>query len=274
MYTLHLDEAAKSPDQHKFFYMGGVVTHGNQMAEAAKGIELIREKYGFAKTDKFKYATSSRPSHMDTATWNDAKSEALSLVKELNIQIMVTLIHHRIRNRDPKKATVWPMENLIRAFHKEILEPKNTYGNVCLDRVEEGWAYTELARIAQGRIKWGEVEIGFPRIVHYSYTSEGLSHFNSIVDIALGSVFLCCENAFKDSPRSKEVTELIWPKIYPCMARGNTSDLVEGTGLIFQPRISDVGHIPYKLDYQRVHDYLYEHRFSDANKVETPLPES
>ncbi len=123
-----------------------------------------------------------------------------------------------------------------------------------MDRVDESWAYSEVERMAQGQIKYGESEIGFPRIIHYSYTSASSSNFNSLVDIALGSTRLCCENAFLTTPRSQEVTQKVWPKIYESLVKHPRENSALGVGLKFQPE--EVKSAAYRADYEKLQRYL------------------
>ena len=257
MFTFHVDETGKSGST-KFFYIGGLVADDEQMIAGSQGVQEIREKYGYRETDLFKFTTNSRPRHLSIEDWTDSKNEAISLVRELDIKVLVTLVHHGIaKPLERREGVIWNLENLLRHYSNLFLQEEP--GAVCLDRIEENWGHEELAKIAESQIEFGNKLIGIPNIVHFSFTAARFSKFNSLVDIALGSFHLCCENAFyPENTRKTTVTQQILSELYPCLPRSFDKNLAWRQGVLPQPMGSMKAE--YQADYDRVKDYLGSNR--------------
>lgn len=255
MHTFHVDETGRSGNT-TFFYMGGLVADENQFIAGTKGVAAIRDKYGYRDTDLFKFTSNSRPDHLAVGDWTASKAEALELIDNLGIKLMVTMVHHKIAQPlQRNKGVTWNMENLFRHFAKTFL--RENPGAVCLDRIDEHWGHTELEKIAQSQIGYGEKLIGIPEIIHYSFTSARFSKFNSLVDIALGSFHRCCENAFQeDDQRRSDTTKKLLERVYPFLAKDPSRGVAKGYGVYPQPL--KVGPA-YRGDYAKVFDYLTAH---------------
>ncbi|OFL17747.1 hypothetical protein HMPREF2785_07280 [Corynebacterium sp. HMSC067D03] len=255
MYTFHVDETGRSGNT-TFFYLGGLVADEEQFIAGTKGVAAIREKYDYGDTDLFKFTSNSRPDHLTFAEWTASKSEALELINKLGIKLLVTMVHHKIANPLKRNEGVtWNMENLFRHYAKSFL--RENPGAVCLDRIDENWGHTELEKIAQSQIEYGEKLIGIPQIIHFAFTSARFSKFNSLVDIALGSFHRCCENAFDgDEQKRSDTTRKLMKHLYPCLAKDPVKGVTKGYGLYPQPL--NVGPA-YIGDYEKVYDYLKTH---------------
>lgn len=194
---------------------------------------------------------------MSTEDWTASKREALELIKELDIKFLALYIHHSIAN--PLKRTegvVWNMQNLFRHYAKIFLQDEP--GAVCLDRVDEKWSNNEIAKIAQSQIPYKDEIIGIPEIIHYSFTDHRFSHFNSLVDIALGTFHYCCESAFAENKDERiEKVETMLSLVYPCFARDEPTGLVTGTGLLQQPNSPAS---KYEHEYSTLQAFLAEHK--------------
>ncbi len=257
MHTFHVDETGRSGNTN-FFYIGGLVANEKQFVAATARTKKIRDKYGYKETDKFKFSTNSRPSHMSIGDWTASKKEALELINELDIKFLTLYIHHKIANPLKRPEGVkWNMENLFRHYARLFLQDEP--GAVCLDRVDEKWIHNEVAKIAQRQIPYKNETIGIPEIIHYSFTDHRFSEFNSLVDIILGTFHYCCESAFADNKSERiETVKTMLGLVYPCFARDKTTGLATGAGLLQQP-ITPAAAI-YQQEYSTVQTFLAEHK--------------
>lgn len=257
MFTFHVDETGKSGST-KFFYIGGLVADDEQMIAGSQGVQEIRQKYGYQETDLFKFTTNSRPNHLSIGDWTDSKHEAICLIRDLELKFLVTMVHHKIaKPLERPQGVIWNLENLLRHYSKLFLT--ELPGAVCLDRIEENWGHEELAKIAENQIEFGNQLIGIPNIVHFSFTAARFSKFNSLVDIALGSFHMCCENAFDPTNTHKSaITQQILSELYPCLPKSPDTNLAWRHGVFPQPMGSMKAE--YQADYDRVYEYLGSNR--------------
>lgn len=225
MYWLHTDETNVGRGHGKFFIYGGLVTTPKQMTEAHARVEQIRRKYGFSKSDTFKFDTNTRPKSISIADCTSAKKEAIAATADLDIKMIVTAVHHAVaKNKSDDDRGIWALQNLCSHFNFRYLEPQSIYGAVCVDRLPERYSYKQFEAMFRAEIDFGKAKFNLPRIIHYSATSEGASHINSLVDITLGSFRYCANAAFSENQRQKEVAKEIGPQLSQILWTGHSSN--------------------------------------------------
>ena len=256
MYTFHIDETGRSGNT-KFFYIGGLVAHEDQFIQAVKGVGDIRDQYGYEDTDLFKFSTNTRPHKMDRHKWTSSKSDALRLIDQLGIKFVATYISHEVaRPLERAQGTIWNLQNLMRHYARLYL--RDTPGAVCMDRIDEKWGNDEIAKIAQHRIEYKDSYIGIPEIIHFAFTDARFSKFNSLVDIALGSFQLCCENAFKEPTYHREqTTQTLLEFLAPIFAKDTETGYIKGAGAYPQPSTIKAPNI--KKEYDELSSYIVRH---------------
>lgn len=80
MYLMFGDEADKDQTAgKKFFVYGAIFVPSNNIASLHNDIERLRAASGFAPTDSFKSATSSRPKGMTAEKHREAKDALMKL---------------------------------------------------------------------------------------------------------------------------------------------------------------------------------------------------
>lgn len=229
------------------------------MSEAHPRVLEIRQKYGFRDGDSLKCHTRSRPKHVEVEQWTSAKSEIIDLALDLDLTMMVNAIHHRIMaSKDSQTKAVWALENLTKHFSDSFLADRDSSGAVCIDRMPDNYAFGQIEKMMQAQIDRNGAKVGIPRIVHYSFTSEGASHFNSIVDICLGTLRFCCTAAFDRKERSTQISREVFPKLYRLLHKDPRTNLANGAGLFFLPIVVHADSI--RARYDQLSRFLQEHK--------------
>ncbi|WP_407559293.1 hypothetical protein [Mycobacterium paraintracellulare] len=239
MYWLHTDETNTELSQSKFFIYGGLIATPDQMKDAHERVVNIRSKYGFAHTDEFKFNTRSRPEHIAFADWTAAKSEAIQAVGDVGIRMLVYLVNHGVaKGKTEEDKLTWAMNALFAHFGLRFLSQMDSHGAISIDRLPPSYSHSHLESLFINGVTVGSREVKIPRVIHYSVTSVGASHINSLVDITLGAFRFCVNvasesggNADKAAEIMSSICKIMWSK-----ANGEDQGRIRDYGLILYPK--------------------------------------
>jgi hypothetical protein len=214
LYWLHTDETNADRKQGRFFIYGGLVATADQMANAHEMVCDIRGRYGFRPSDSLKFHTRSRPADVSHEDWTSAKSDAISGAANLGMKMIVTVVHHDIAaKKSDETRAVWALENLAHHFGHRFLSKHGSFGAICIDRLPESYSYPQLERMFRSELEINGSPREIPGVIHYSVTTEGASHINSLVDICLGSFRFCANAVFEDSERKETIACEMFPTL-------------------------------------------------------------
>lgn len=260
VYWLHTDETNTELSQSKFFIYGGLIATPDQMVEAHDRVVTIRSKYGFLDTDQFKFHTRSRPTQLSIEDWTAAKAEAIKAVGDIGMRMLVYLVNHGVaKGKSDEVKLTWAMNALVAHFGMRFLSQTDSYGAVSIDRLPESFSYDHLESLFIAGVTMGTRTEKIPRVIHYSVTSVGASHMNSLVDITLGAFRFCVNIASGSSGNPDRALEImsgirtiLWSK---------ESDPDAG-------QIRDYGLILYPKDVRAPHlSKEYESLVENLNKL-------
>lgn len=222
MYLLQADETNVDASQGDFFIYGGVALPVARLRDVHDAVQEIRQKYGFAKEDQFKFNTHTRPLEMSIADWTAAKAEVLERAANLDVDLIVYVVHHGIAvGVDPHLRMSYALNALIAHYDMRYLAEKSARGVVSIDRLDESFGYNYLRSRFQSPLELPDGRSpSLDRVLHYSMTCDGASHLSSVVDIAIGAVRYCVNSAGgkgRDSVAQKmfpAVARLMWHKMH------------------------------------------------------------
>lgn len=239
MYLLQADETNVEASQGNFFIYGGVVLPVSRLRDVHDAVERVRKKYGFAAEDQFKFNTHTRPAEMSVADWTAAKAEVLERASELDVDLIIYVVHHGIAaGADAGTRMSYALNALIAHFDLRYLSEKGSHGIVSLDRLDEAFGYGYLRSRFQSPLDLPDGRSpSLERVLHYSMTCDGASHVSSLVDIAIGAVRYCVNTAAgkgRDDVAQKmfpAIAQLMWHKM-----RGDVMK-VGGYGFLMYPKV-------------------------------------
>lgn len=237
MYWLHTDETNVGRNSGKFFIYGGLVSTVTQMVGAHHKVEAIRKKYGYRSGDSFKFDTNKRPTSVSVTDCTAAKQEAMRAVADLGIQMIVTAVHHDVaKNKTDDERGIWALQNLSLHFNSRYLRPIREFGALCVDRLPDHYAYSQFDAMFRSQIDFGSSKLELPNIIHYSATSHGASHINSLVDITLGGFRYCANAAFSEDARQKSAAQKIGPQLSKILWTGHQQTQYTTNGIKIYPK--------------------------------------
>lgn len=253
MYWLFTDETNLDPAQGRFFIYGGLILHADQLVEAHDAIVKIRQKYGYGDNDQFKFQTASRPAHISIEAFAKAKEEAIVAASDVGgILLTYVVLHDIARSNERHKTLEFALNVVLAHFDMRFLTEQNDFGVVCLDRVQESFGYPFLrAKFQDGLNLPDGRSPRLGRIMHYSMSCDGASHFSSMVDIALGG-FRYCVNAAAGIGKG-ETAAKIFPPLAKMMWHERKPDgthQIGGYGFLAYPKV--IRAEQYKAQYREL----------------------
>lgn len=267
MHWLHTDETNLEPSQGTFFIYGGLIATPEQMVGAHTLVRDIRSKFGFRPQDSFKFQTASRPKHISIEDCSEAKREAITGACSLGIKMMAYVVHHQItKSKSKDKKTEFALNALLSHFDLRYLAEKEAFGAVCIDRLPESFSYKYLENIFRQGVNVDGRTVPLDRILHYSITSEGASHMNSLVDLTLGGLRYCANACFGEG--KPEVAAKILPPIADMMwskPKEGGGRQIGDHGFVAYPKNIRVPHLAE--DYTKLREALSEYSIPQS----TPL---
>jgi hypothetical protein len=260
VYWLHTDETNTELSQSKFFIYGGLVATPEQMVETHDRVVAIRNKYGFLDADQFKFHTRSRPDHLHIEDWTAAKAEAIKAVGDIGIKMLVYLVNHGVaKGKSDEVKLTWAMNALFAHFGLRFLGKADSYGAISIDRLPESFSYDHLESLFIDGVTVGSRTQKIPRVIHYSVTSVGASHMNSLVDITLGAFRFCVNVASGSNGNRDRAVEMMSGIRTVLWSKDNEPDA---------GRIRDYGLILYPKDVRAPHLIAeYESLVENLNRL-------
>jgi hypothetical protein len=260
MYLLFTDETNQQPsDSISFFIYGGIVIKDEALIPISDGIDSIRVKYGFSKSDDFKFDTRTRPENITIDSFSKAKCELVELCIKNKVCFITYVIHHEIqKNQELDQKLEWAADYVIGRFNI-FLEEHNDYGLCIIDNLPTKSQYKYLSRkFVIGNNVEGCIK-PLNKIKLFATTCSNASNYSSAMDIILGC-FRYCINDPKNISIAKtmmnNVVGMMWGK------HENGVHSVIKRGLIFRPEIDDIKSSRLKTEYQallsRLNDLLKE----------------
>ncbi|MBZ4514592.1 hypothetical protein GBP94_05935 [Mycobacterium avium subsp. hominissuis] len=249
---MNTDETNTDLSQSKFFIYGGLIATPEQMKDAHDAVVAIRSTYGFHDSDQFKFHTRSRPSHITIDDWTSAKSEALDALKRLNIVMLAYVVSHSVaKARTDEEKLKWAMNALFSHFGLRFLPHVNSYGVISIDRLPQQYSYDHLESLFTDGVTVDTRRQKLDRVIHYSITSLGASHINSLVDISLGAFRFCVNVASGAGGNEVRATEML-PTLAHIMWKGKDSPQdqlhIRDYGLILYPKEIRAANIKAEYD--------------------------
>lgn len=259
MYWLHTDETNTDLSQSKFFIYGGLIATPDQMKAAHDKVAQIRSEFGFQDADEFKFHTRSRPRQITFTDWTTAKARAVDVINDLGIRMLAYLVNHSVaKDRSDEEKLKWAMNALFAHFGLRFLSKEDSCGVISIDRLPPSYSHSHLESLFIDGVEIGSRRQKLPRVIHYSVTSVGASHMNSLVDIALGSFRFCINVASGAGGNEDRAAEMLRP-LAKMMWNGRGPDgirRIRDYGLILYPK--DVRAPNIKAEYDSLVDNLNE----------------
>lgn len=229
MLTLWCDETNNHASERvQFFVYGGLVIPDASAPALHQAVKIARESHGFQAEDELKFQTNSRPKHVDQKTWNHAKGEVIEACKAAGCTLITVLVHHHVAESQKEQLVNWQLNTLLDTFNRKMLVQADSHGHVVMDRLGEGREYALIQKKFKhgGDGPWPRK---FDRVLSYSSSCSGASHFSTAADVVLGS-FAYCVNQRGDvhTPR------MLMPQIWPLFLRGAGGD-IWGEGIVLSP---------------------------------------
>lgn len=252
MYFLFTDETNLRPSRYaEFFIYGGIFVPADQLADLDALVTSARNEHGFLPEDEFKFATASRPGHVTTDQFRQAKQAVLQGCPHLHIRFAVSVTLHKIARRRPDKELVgWGANTVIGGFNK-FLDEEKADGVCIVDRLPFRGDYQYLQKKFQvGLTLPNGTTRHLDHILLFASSCLGASHAASATDIVLGAFRYCVNER-----RQTEVTHQMFPVIAGMMWHQRIGDTLylRERGLVFRPKNVKVA------EYQAAYEELTQH---------------
>jgi hypothetical protein len=196
MYLMFADEAdAERGRGQKFFVYGAVFIDTKRVGQLHYGIQEIRDKFGYRATDSLKF--SGCPKHITRDEHRKVKKEIVKLARQHDVVFCAYVISHAIAK--PQDLVPFGINTLL-AKYDEFLKEQRDVGMVLMDRLpgQIKYPYQIFKDKFQTRLDFPGGTRRLEKVIGYSMTCDGASHFASIADILLGSFRYCVNEPEKD----------------------------------------------------------------------------
>ncbi len=209
MYTLFTDETNAQPaDDVEFFVYGGVIVPNTSLISIHKKIDLLRKRAGFGGDDILKFNSRSRPDCIDEEDFADLKRKVIDDCICRDVKFVAMFVHHGIARRktDDEKIS-FGLSCVIRCF-EEYLLLHDDYGTVVVDQHNKAIPIIK-EKFQNGLFYQSSGTFYKPeRILGYSLSCIGSSHFASLSDLVIGSFRYCLNN-----PKNPEAAREMYHQI-------------------------------------------------------------
>lgn len=232
MYILFTDETNTDfrKNNAKFFVYGGLIVSTDKLIDLDKGVNTIRMGAGYKPKDSFKFDTNSRPSYVSRKDFSEAKNGVVKLCIKLQCKfIAYVVLYDIIKNKKIETSIEYGLNTIIGRFNY-FLKKNEDCGIVIVDRLSNKKEYDLLRDKFVNGLKIEEKKIvPLERIKLYASSCDNASHFNSAMDIVLGSFRYCINHPAANMVAAK----IIMKNIIKVLAR---EDIDKVDGLIFRPK--------------------------------------
>ncbi|MEU3443988.1 hypothetical protein ABZ755_26915 [Streptomyces griseoincarnatus] len=218
MYWLFADETNTQPSQGTFFIYGGLIASADQIVQVHESISRIRREFGFKDSDQFKFQTASRPDGMSIEDWSAAKKAALEAAQLIGVEMLAYVVHHGIAKSGNEVTMEYALNTLVAHFNFRYLAEKDSFGALCIDRLDEAFGYRYMRERFQTPLSVQGRKAPLERVIHYSMTCDGASHMSSVVDLAIGGFRYCVNSAMGAGKEEvardilKPIAKMMWSK--------------------------------------------------------------
>ena len=259
MYFLVSDETnLNSTEEIKFFVYGGLIIPYEVSDRISDEIDQIRTDCGYTGEDSLKFATRSRPKHVSTEQFNEAKKRVIEIAIQYNCEFIAYTAHHQIiKNANQASIIEKGADHVIGRFNK-YLSDSNSFGFAFIDRLSNTGEYKFLTKKFTKGLEFSDgSQVELNRIKLFASTCDNASNFSSLVDIVLGAYRYLINN-----PKNTDLAEDLMQQIVSLLwhTRDGNRIITLEKGLIFRPLVVKVP--AYKKEYED----LLEHLTSLLNK--------
>lgn len=255
MYIMFADEADYVQGNNDIFFVyGSVFINVNQLSGLQAVIARIRRDAGFKDTESFKFKTKSRPENITREVHTAAKQKLLKAAHEKGVVFASYAILHALGHNQHRDDLVKFGANTILARFNQFLRERRTYGIAFFDRMPIAQEHAYFRQKFQLGLEFPhKPNQPLDRILSYSSTCDGASHFSSLADIIVGS-FRYCVN----EPDGVAAATQIWPEVAKLFWGRDDSNTktkyVRNLGLTLSP--ADVQHPDHKAKYDSLIERL------------------
>ncbi len=247
MYLLLTDETNKDASSEvKFFVYGGLFFRADVVKSLHDGISSIRNEYGFAKADRFKFDSNSKPPLISASDFSSAKNKVLKLCVANDCRFIAYVVHHQIA-KNQKDKIEFAADHVLGRFQQFLSEVQDQ-GLCLVDPLPGEKSFNYLRGKFQKGIGNG---VQLDRILLFGESPIGCSHLSSAMDIVLGAFRYCINHPLNDSAAKtifSEILKLLW--------KAPNGDFVD-KGLMLRPKIVKVKE--YKADFQKLIQLMKNH---------------
>jgi len=256
MYILFTDETNQQPSESiNFFIYGGIIIPEDSLIPLHEGIDLIRNNYGFKKSDEFKFDTRTRPESITIESFTKAKNDLIALCINLKICFIAYVIYHSVQeNQELDQQLEWAADYVIGRFNIFLIE-KDDIGFCFIDNLPTKSQYKYLQRKFVEGNNINGTSIPQDKIKIFATTCSNASNYSSAMDIILGCFRYCINN-----PKNKLAAHEMLLNVVSMMwgIHNEGTHQVIGRGLIFRPEIDSIRNRRIKAEYEELLSNLNE----------------
>lgn len=253
MHCMVADEAdAEQGRGQKFFIYGAIFVEQGKLKSLHEEVESARVKAKYARTDSLKFADKTRPAHVSREDHKTLKAEIVKIAAKHDVTFCAyATLHELAKNKEHGELITWGANTLLGRFNEFLKHKDNDVGVVMFDRIPIEHENRYLKEKFQIGLTFPEKpSMVLERILSYSSTCDGASHFSAMVDILVGS-FRYCVN----EPDRKLAGAAMFPDLVNLMWKGK--DGLMDKGLVLRPK--KVEAEPHKKEYDELLSRLREY---------------
>jgi hypothetical protein len=235
MQYLYGDESNLEPVDGTFFIYSGVVISSDAALSLHSEVQTIRTRYGYTASDPLKFNAAERPSYVSADAHRLAKQSVITSAVAHGCVLNTTFTLHNVA-ANSTTARTYAINSLAWGF-QSYLQDINDQGMVFIDTYDDG-TLTNVLREKFQRGFTGPLYEDTPleRVVNWSQSSNGTSHFSSVADIVVGTLRYAANNRNDPSPRTRTLAGNLVKSLSPMWHRDPVTGKVKQSSLRFCPR--------------------------------------
>ena len=265
MHLLYTDETNLDP-KNDFFVYGGLAVDGDQAHNLSERIRSIRARAGVDRTHILKF--NPGPANLGHPEFIDLKRGVIEAAVECGCVLMASLVLHRIAPT-PETARRYEINRVL--YHFDCLMHRlDSTGVVLLDRFNDKQIDEQIRERFSVGVKGlpYSPEMRLERILGYSYSAIGFSHFASLIDIVLGSLRFAVNEFSHKGEQASPTAGVLLRQLEPLFHRNQDGARVSVVSLNFSPNQVKV---PQYLDlYTRLGAFLADHGIATDQASQEP----
>ncbi|WP_170443263.1 hypothetical protein [Ruegeria arenilitoris] len=215
MYIMYADEADQDGSKEYLIY-ASVFFPSDQILKIHNGMIGIRNKFGFAPGDKFKFSPGGISKSISREAHAAAKNEALKLAAKHQYKACCYITPHSIaKGQTHENRLKFGINTLLMKFDQFLRENGNAPGVAKFDRTSDFKQEQYFKEIFENGILFQKDNKSFKlnNIVSIDNTLNGTSHLSSLTDIVVGSFRFVINEPNKDlvgAKLLKSLSNLLW----------------------------------------------------------------